>query len=369
MHRASNTFSVLQAIAAVVAVATVLWSLGMTSIRFAEAAAVTSYSDTLSTSEPIVASDHTIVFTVPTGVPNTGTISIDFAGDFTGTSSIDATDITFATTSSLTVGDNCTGVDVSATWSGDVLTFTMCAGNGESIPAGGTTTIQIGTGGDQLVNPTAGSYEIDLTTSAGDAGSTRVAIVPVVTVTASVDTIFTFSVAGVTQGQTVNGTTTGTSTSATAISFGTLSAGVATTAAQDLTVQTNAKNGFTVTVVADGQLDSTIGADIDSFANGGDQPTPIGWTAPTASVGSENTYGHWGLTSDDTDIFAAQQTYVAASTSPVTIFTHNGPVDGVASPSTGTSTTRVGYTVEISALQEAADDYQAILTYVATPVF
>jgi hypothetical protein len=245
----------------------------------------------------------------------------------------------------------------------------MCAGNGESIPAYGTTTIQIGTGADQLVNPTAATYEIDLSTSVGDTGSTRVAIVPVVTVTASVDTIFEFTVAGVAQGLTVNGTTTGTTTTATAINFGTLSAGVATTAAQDLTVRTNAKNGFTVTVIADGQLESVIGADIDSFSNGGNQSTPIGWAVPSASVGSENTYGHWGLTSDDTDIFAATQTYVAASTSPVTIFTHDGPVDGVASPSTGTSTTRVGYTVEISALQEAANDYTAILTYVATPVF
>lgn len=367
MHRTHNSFSVLQAIAVIVAMAIVLWSLGLSSIRFAEAANVTSYSDTLSTSQPSVAADHTFVFTTPTGVANTETITIDFAGNFTGTSSIVATDITFATTSSLTVGDNCTGVDVSATWSGDVLTFTMCAGNGEFIPANGTTTIQIGTGANQLTNPTIGSYEINLTAGDGaDTGSTRVAIIDTVSVTASVDTLFTFTVSGVTTGQTVNGTTTTGSTTPTLINFGQLQAGVASTAAQDLTVVTNAKNGFVITVTSDGQLASQNGADIDGFANGNFNASPIAWVAPAATVGSEETYGHWGLTSDDTDYFAATETYVSASTTPVQVFTHDGPTDGT---TTGQGTTRVGYTTQISSLQEAATDYQAILTYVATPVF
>jgi hypothetical protein len=148
-----------------------------------------------------------------------------------------------------------------------------------------------------------------------------------------------------------------------------LSAGTASTAAQDLTVTTNAKNGFVVTVVADGQLDSATGADIDGFRNGNYDSSATAWEAPSALINDENTWGHWGITSDDTDYFAAEQTYVSASTTPVAIFSHDGPVDGATSPSTGTSTTRVGYTVQISSLQEAADDYQAIVTYIATPTF
>lgn len=376
MHRASNTFFVLQATAAVVGMAIVLWSLGLSSVRFAEAANVTSFSDTLSTSEPSVASDHTITFTTPTGVASGETITIDFSdGPFGNTGSVDYTDIDVATTSGeFDLAADCTGSELaSAAFSGTTLTITMCEA-GSNIAAGGTTTISIGqnaTGGAgnaQLTNPTAGSRDIVLTAGGSDSGTTIVAIVPVVTVTASVDTVFQFTVAGVAAGLTVNGTTTGTTTSATEIGFGILEAGVATTAAQDLTVQTNAKNGFVVTVTADGQLTSTVG-DIDSFSNGGDQDTPLAWAPPSATLGLENTYGHWGLTSDDTDYFPTQQTYVAASTSPITIFSHTGPVDGVASPSTGTSTTRVGYTVQISSLQEAADDYSATLTYVATPTF
>lgn len=355
--------------------AIILWSLGLSSLRFAEAANVTSFSDTISTSEPSVVSDHTITFTTPTGVANGSTITVDFSDGPFVVGSVDYTDIDVATTSGeFTLAANCGGSEMaSAAFAGTLLTITMCAGDGGLIAANGTTTIQIGLnaagGNAQLTNPAAGSYEIIMTAGASDSGETRVAIVPVVTVTASVDTIFQFTVNGVAEGETVNGTSTGTTTTATEIAFGTLDAGTATTAAQDLVVQTNARNGFVVTVTADGQLESVIGADIDSFSDGGNQATPIAWSGPDAIVGQENTYGHWGLTSDDTDYFAAQQTYVAASTSPVTVFSHDGPVDGVASPSTGTSTTRVGYTVQISMLQEGATDYQATLTYVATPTF
>lgn len=374
MHRASNTFSVLQATAAIVAMAIVLWSLGLSSVRFAEAANVTSFSDTLSDSAPSVVSNHTITFTTPTGVTNGQTVTVSFANGPFVVGSVDYTDIDVATTSDFTLAADCTGSEqASAAFSGTTLTITFCSGDGGSIPANGTTTIEIGTnatsqtaGNAQLTNPVAGSYEIDLTAGASDTGSTRVAIVASVNVTASVDTVFTFTVTGVAGNQTVNGTTTGATTTATLIPFGQLQAGVASTAAQDLTVVTNARNGFVVTVTSDGQLNSATGADIDSFSDGGNQTTPIAWASPSGTVGLEDTYGHWGLTSDDVDHFAAQETYVAASTTPVEVFTHDGPTNGTV---TGEGTTRVGYTVQVSSLQEAAEDYQATLTYVATPVF
>lgn len=369
MQRASNTFSVLQATAAIVTIATILWSLGLPSFRFAEAANVTTYTDTLSTSEPNVVSNHTIVFTTPTGVANTETITIDFSDGFV-MGSVDFTDIDVATSSGeFTLADDCSGSEMaSATTSGGTtLTITMCAGDGGLIAANGTTTIEIGThatfqttGDAQITNPGTGSKQIPLTAGSMDTGETRVAIVDTVTVTATVDTEFTFSVGGVTSGQTVNGTTTGGATSPTLIPFGVLTSGSASTAAQDLTVATNASNGFTVTVVSDGQLDSATLADIDGFRNGNFDTTPVDWEAPSVSVGDEDTYGHWGLTSDDNDIYGSGQ-YVSASTSPVDVMTHSGP--------TLATTTRVGYTVQISALQEAAEDYQAVLTYIATPTF
>lgn len=373
MNRASNAFSILQAVAVVVSMAIILWSLGLTSASFAEAAAVTSYSDTLSNTAPSQASNHTITFTTPTGLSGTDTISIDFSDGPFVVGSVDFSDIDVEVEGAgdLSVESSCSSEDVEASFTGTTLNIVFC-NNGASVSANGTTTIEIGTnatfgstGDQQLTNPAAGSYQIPITAGA-DSGETRVAIVQTVNVTASVDTLFTFTVSGVAAGQTVNGTTTGATTDATSIAFGELQANTASTGAQDLTVVTNAANGFTVTVVSDGQLDSATGADIDGFANGNFTSSPTAWSSPTASVGSEETYGHWGITSDDSDIFSATETYVSASTSPVQIFTHDGPTDGTV---TGQGTTRVGYTAEVSSLQEAATDYTAVLTYIATPVF
>jgi hypothetical protein len=162
-------------------------------------------------------------------------------------------------------------------------------------------------------------------------------------------------------------------TSATEIPFGTLVADTAKAAAQNLEVETNAANGFVVTVQTDTQLVSANGADIDGFVNGNFTATPTLWDQPGATPGQEEEYGHWGLSSTDatltaglTDFFAAGTEFVSASTTPVEVFRHNGPTDTSVS---GAGNTTVIYKVEITALQEAAEDYTATLTYVATPVF
>ena len=384
MHKASNALSVLQATAAIVGLAILLWSFGLPSLRFAEAANVTSFSDTLSSSAPSVPSNHTIQFTTPTTVANGGTITIVFPAGFTGTSSLVATDFDVTTTSNFSVASNCAGSEkVSAAFTGLTLTLTFCATDGGLLPANATTTIKIGnhatfggTGSNRISNPTIGSYKLDLTAGA-NTGSTRVAIVNTVLVTANVDTLFTFSVAGTAKNTVVNtADTTGGVTTATSIPFGTINAGTASTAAQLLSVTTNARGGFVVTVTASSQLISSNGADIDGFKDGAYTTTPVVWASPLATLGSENTYGHWGVTTDDgaltsgfTNPFntgAGGNRYVSASTTPVEVFRNGGPANGAGR---GVGTTTVGYKIERSALQEAANDYQATLTYVATPVF
>jgi hypothetical protein len=381
MSRTNTTFGLLQAIAAIAAFAILLWSIGLPSFRFAEAASVTSLSDTLSDSAPAVGSDHTISFVTPTGVANGSTIVIDFSEGPFVVGSVDFTDIdVFDDATSLSVAANCAGIgdETGASFSGTTLTIEFCAGDGASIPTLGTTTIMIGLnaagGNAQLTNPAVGSYEINLTAGASDVGSTRVAIIAPVVVTAAVDTSFTFTVAGLGGGTTVNGLlTTGTST-ATTIPFGSLTANTASSVAQRLSVSTNASYGFAVTVQTDQQLTSSSGADIDGFLDGAYSNTPIGWAAPTQSISDEDTWGHWGLTSNDEtfgltdpfDVGGAGELFVSASTTPVQVFRHSGPSDGTTQ---NIGRADVAYQVEVSALQEAGTDYTATLTYVATPVF
>jgi hypothetical protein len=379
MQRTSNSFSLLQATAAIVAMALVLWSLGLPSFRFAEAASVAFFSDTLSETAPSTAANHTIEFYTPNGVGTTESIVLTFEAGTFDLSTIGAEDIDLLEDGA---PESIGGAWTVATTS---TTITITSAGVADIAAGATTTVLIGlhatndgSPDSQIINPTAGSYEISVSAgSTPDTGATRVAIVDSVTVTASVDTVFTFTVAGVVGGATVNtADITGGTTTPNLIPFGELVGGTASTAAQDLTVVTNAANGFVVTVVTDQQLLSANGADIDGFRNGTYDATPQDWEAPGGTIGVENEYGHWGLTSDDdtltaglTDPFdagGAGGRYVSASTTPVEVFRNDGPTNGTL---TGQGTTRVGYKVQITALQEAANDYTATLTYVATPVF
>jgi len=374
----------LQAIAATVLLATVLWTLGVPSLRFAEAANVTTYSDTLSDSAPSAASNHTITFTTPNGMAGGEVLSIIFpTAQFSGIGSLDEDDFDLTLDGSeVTLAAAPTGATWGVVAAGDVIDFT--AGSG-GIASSTEVVIEIGsnategaTGVNQITNPAVStSYEIDVTVgdTPNDTGSTRVMIVDSVTVTASVDTVFTFTVNGVTAGTDVNGILadeTGGDTTATAIPFGELVADTASTAAQQLLVDTNAANGFVVTVQADQQLTSSNGAVIDSFIDGATTTTPTIWQAPGATPGQENEYGHWALTSSDvtvtsglTDEYNGGTEYVAVNTAPVEVFRHDGPIEN--SEDDGNAT--VLYKVEVTALQEAAEDYTATLTYVATPVF
>lgn len=367
-------------IATLLAIALVLWAMGFNIFK-AEAANLTSVKDTLSDSDLSVVSNHTIQFLSPTGVGSGQTVTITFPAGFNmGSVAFGDIDLAVAGTDQTLVAAAPTASQWSAVVSGQVLTFTS-GGASATIGSNATVTIEIGsnatfggTGVNKITNPgSTNSYEISMTAGTADTGQTRVAIIDNVVVTANVDTTLTFTVSGVANGATVNSspTTTATTTTSTALPFETLSAGVSKTLAQDLTIATNAKNGYVVTVEQDGNLLSSTGADIDGFIDGAYTNTPAAWVAPSNNIASENTWGHWGLTSDDTSLlgngvdFGANQ-WIAASTTPRAIMAHNGPADGTTQ---NIGKARIGYQIQISALQEAGDDYNTTLTYIATPTF
>jgi hypothetical protein len=367
----------LQAIAIVASLAVLLWSLGLPSLRFADAANLTTVSDTLSDSAKNASSTHTISFSTPTGVATNEYATVTMPSGFTGVDQITASDITMTIDGdgAQTVGANCTASDVGFTAIGQDLVFELCAFGSTAIGVNGTTTIVIGSdSGNRITNPSPSqesfSYEVSIAAGASDSGATRIVILDTVTVTASVDTIFTFAVSGTAAGTSMNGDTSSGDTTTTTIPFGTLSDGNATTAAQLLTVNTNAANGYSVSVQIDGPLESSTGATIDGFANGATTDDPDTWTPPSGTLGSPNTYGHWGVTSDDSStsrtIEFASQEYIGVTTTPRVVMSNTGPAAG---EGVGVGTTTVGYKIEISALQEAGDDYSTTLTYIATPTF
>ncbi len=381
MIHTAKTVGTLQAVAMTVGVALFLWSTGLpTLFRVAEAASITNASDTLSSSAPSLASNHTVTFTSPNGMLAGQTIEITFPAQFTLPAlGVEDFDITASGTEQTVSSGNGSGI-----WGVSTSSQTVIFTSPSNVPQASSTifSIEIGTnatadasGNTQIVNPSAtSSYIIDIGGTMPDSGQVRVAIVDQVTVSASVDTSLTFTVSGVAASSTVNGspTTTSATTTSVALPFGTLPIGTSRVLAHDLAVITNAANGYTVTVTETGPLQSTTGAVIDGFINGSNTNTPSAWQGPSALIADPATYGHWGITSDDATITArvgnqfGSNQWVSPSTTPIAIMGHSGPSDGTTN---GSGLTRVGYQAQISALQEAGEDYTTTLRYVATPVF
>ena len=366
-------------IATLLAIALALWALGVHMFNVTEAANLTYVKDTLSDSAPGSVSNHTIQFLSPTGLVAGEAITITFANGFNiGTSTVSHPSVDLAIAG---VDQNLATSSAGATWgvatSGQNLIITSGTG---TIAPNATVTIEIGTnatfqstGTGQVTNPNATtSYEFSISVGSSDTGQYQVAIINNVLVTANVNTSLTFTVNGTSTGASINGspTTTFATSTNTTLPFGTLVSNVSKVLAQDLTVSTNANNGYVVTVEQDQNLLSSNG-DIDGFIDGAYTNSPAAWVAPSNSISDENTWGHWGLTSTDPSLLGAgtdftSDTWVAASTTPRAVMAHNGPSDGT-TYAIGRAT--VGYQIQITPLQEAGDDYSTTLTYIATPTF
>lgn len=381
MYAYKQQVTMRQGIATLVVFALALWGMGAHMFNVAEAVNLTYIKDTLSNSDTGSPSNHTIQFLSPTGVTAGQAITITFPNEFNiSTSSVAFDDVDLAINGvDATIVNGAPGAsEWGYTQSGQNLVLT--AGASESIASNATVTIEIGTnatfgatGNAQVTNPTSvTSYEFTVTAGA-DVGQFRVAIVDNVLVTANIDTTLTFTITGTSSNATVNGspTTTATTTTSVSLPFETLAPNVSKTLAQDLSVATNARNGYVVTVEQSGNLQSDTGADIDAFIDGAYTNTPTAWVSPTNNVLNENTWGHWGLTSNDTTLHGAGldfgvDQWVAASTTPRAIMAHTGPSDGT---TLGIGRATIGYQAQITALQEAGDDYRTTLTYIATPTF
>lgn len=368
-----------QAIAMLVLAAMLAWTVGAQFLgTTAQAANVVEFSDTLTDSRASQASGHSLRFILPSGATDDQTIIIDFdASLVVGAFPTDAaTDVGVSVDSTpVTVDGTGTGAVWAASVAGNAVTLTVGSGG---VPTDGVVEVFLGTpngGGNFITNPagTTTSYTVDITEASTitDYGQTRIAITDNVLVTAQVATNFDFDVIGMNADTVIPGlgaATTSATSSSNSLPFGLLEAGVSKRLAHELNVTTNAINGFVVTVQQTGDLNSATGAIIDSFYDGTYLDVPAAWGAHALSpdISDDKTWGHWGLASDDDD-YGGDNLWVAASTTqPRTIFQHSSSSDGT---TVDIGSTTIAYQIEITALQEAANDYTTNLIYVATPTF
>ncbi len=362
-----NVHAHYRALAILVAASLVLWSAGVYATT-AQAANLVELSNTLTDSAPEAQSGHFFEFTVPAGSDISGDIDIEFPTEFTDVDAVAIGDVTVEV-----AGSPVTPSAVSAV--GDVVTI-------EGVTAAADEVVTVDIADSVITNPTitdpSESFEFTVTTVTSDGtdtGRTRVVIIDTVLVTADIDTVFEFTITGTATGTDFFSETTTGSTTPNEVPFGTLVPNTEYLLTQQLNVTTNAGNGFVVTVESDsdGDLVSATGADINQFVDAGAAVTPTTWASPTNDVTNSDTWGHWGIATDDQTLDGSSVTYtfsnneyIAVTGSPVPVFWHGGPSDGTTQD---VGEILVGYKIEVTPLQEAAEDYQTTLTYIATPTF
>ncbi len=317
------------------------------SVSPTKAAALTSISDTMSRLKAGTASNHSIQFTTPSGADENETITVTFSADFT-MGSVDYTDIEVKDDGvSLTDAANCLGTEKAGiAVAGQVVTITICAGDGGAIAPNSVVTILIGTnasGGDAQI--TNGPADDDDTVSiAGTFGDTGTIVVDIITddqivVTATVDPTFTFTI------------------SSNTCALGTLTTGSVSTCGYTLAVGTNANNGAVITIQAisdgtnaylnrDGAPDTYI-TDIpeDSLVTAGSEGYGIAVTAGSGWTEEGN------FNDDDTPIPSIVTNILSTS----------GPI-------LSSVTSTITHRAAISALTEAGT-YSQTVQYIATGTF
>ncbi len=346
MKRSKKVISIMAIVALLVS------GSGLT--RSANASSFTSASDRLSTSATGTAATHNFSFVNKTAMA---------AGDYVDiTLPVDFGDINLATDITCSNGNRSL---VSPT----VARCTMPAG----LAADSTTTVAIA----NVTNPvyegsqTIGIQSIDISNSNAvlDRAEVMVAVIGQVTINVTVRPTLTFTISPLSSSTPVNGATTTLSSATTTLNFGTLEVGTSSIMGQKLRVTTNADYGFKVTVEQNQNLTSNNGSDINSFKDSVTSVTAQAWTSPTGVLDNFATYGHMGVTTNDStlsqDQFGSDQWKGFSGVNPMEVMWHDGPADGASSTK---GMADIAYRIQISPLQEAGD-YTNILTYIATPIY
>jgi len=346
--------------------------------------------DILSTSTPGANANHEIWFTKETTWAADSTLVVEFDEDGTafdltgivvgdidlsyGTNGTETEAVLFATP-----GVSTWGVTVNTT--DDKITF-LTPSSGLLPASGNKVKIEVGTnasgGSNQINNPakvgaigTADVYKIYITyNTTADTGRAMVAIIEGVTVSATVAESLSFQIALVggaacdtTFGDLADATVTNTS-----VDFGTLSAATFSHGCQDLSIGTNANNGYNITSQENTQLTSLTNTipDTTCGASACDETTAAPWTDAATYYG----FGHTCSTIDGTGCNTAYSTgnsyrqfaSIGNAETAQSIMTKSS------TPTVVTEKGRVEYKIAISNIQPPGS-YQNTITYIATPNF
>ncbi len=335
------------------------------------AATVTTFSDTLTRIKESTAANHEIKFVAPSAIDAGETLTVTFAG-FT-TASVDAvvfTDVDFAEGNSGTCSSasftekTLAGTASGATWGVDtdgsgVLTIT--SGTDTTTAARclririGTNAVSGTTGVNQIVSGTAATaHTVVIGGTSGDSGTSTVDIIAddQVVITATVAAALTFTIDDTAVG--FGSLSSSTGRWATADATGTNASGTTPTAANVLTIATNAASGWTLTyngaTLTSGLNTITDAATIDEDSDGTPGTEQFGISAST-NGDSTIASGYLRDSAADFDFVPSTTTTLASEAAP-----------------TATESISISYLANISGATEAGS-YTTTITYIATGNF
>jgi hypothetical protein len=216
------------------------------------------------------------------------------------------------------------------------------------------------------------TYSDTAFTNLVDQTAVNYTVITPITVSATVDPILNFTIAGVNQGSfgdaaNIGSGTTTTSTS-TALSFGDLVVGTAKMAQQQLNVITNANGGYKVynnftgsqIMVGTAQPSNNIDPFVESSAT---WSSPQTWTAPTGSANSVNS-GQLGIRTSNANVAG----FSSGKYGPPTLSANTNAVMSSTTPDNGGTPTYVTFKLQVNAYQPA-DLYTGSTLYTVVPTY
>ena len=247
--------------------------------------------------------------------------------------------------------DNGASTATSGTWDDDSSGSTLAATTTSAEALSDGTLEWTGVTNASAGNYTATftSYENDDYTSEVDTLSVNFAIVEGQDVSLTVDPTFSFAVAGVADSETVNSATTTAESTSSTIPFGQVTETNNGVVAQDLTINTNAQDGYTIHARYTGQLESGSNTFDD---------LPHAYASPDTftATGTEA----FGFTTEGVAAFD-DGNWAAMETSNLEVANSS---EALSEP----ETTRVGYQAGVST-STPAGTYNTTVIYTATPLY
>lgn len=334
-------------------------TLGLSTVS---AGVLSSLSDTMSSVKVNALSNHTFVFTTPTGIGAGSTTIFTFPNSFSIPVGLTFADVDISTSTgqvtlaSVPFGKTFGVVRTSA----NVLTIT--SSSSEVIPPGTSVTVKIGTnatfqsvGTFQITNDSSvGNKPIGITGSFGDYGTTTVDLLSDdnVNINAIVPQSFTFSIS-------TNTINFGNLSSVSAKYASSTNAGgdSSDTVAHTLDISSNSSSGYTITVQ---------GQTLTSQQNASNTITQTGPSPAVSSPGSEQ-FGIYATLSGGIGGVIATP-YVTPSSFGYDATATSSAIFATGSSSSGSTVYSLHYLANISSLTEAGT-YSANLIYVGTANF